>query len=68
MIWSPGVTLESLEKEAIQDAFRFYQGNKTVTAQVLGIAVRTLDAKLAKYAKDEEAKKEKANAQIQRTG
>lgn len=47
--WSPGVTLESLEKQAIQKAFKFFQENKTQTAIALGISIRTLDAKLEKY-------------------
>lgn len=49
MIWQPGVTLEDLEKQAILEALRFYGNNKTRTAQALGIAIRTLDNKLAKY-------------------
>ena len=48
-MWQPGKTLESIEREVIQQAFRFYQGNKTATANSLGIAIRTLDAKLEKY-------------------
>lgn len=47
--WMPGKTLEQIEKEAIQQAFKFYQGNKTQTAASLGIAIRTLDSKLEKY-------------------
>lgn len=48
--WSPGITLDMLEEQAIQLAFKFYQRNKTVTASALGISIRTLDAKLEKYA------------------
>lgn len=47
--WSPGVTIEQIEEGVIKKALRFYQGNKTKTAQSLGIAVRTLDNKLSKY-------------------
>jgi len=49
-MWQPGRTLEEVERETIERAFRFYQGNKTQTAASLGIAIRTLDAKLDKYA------------------
>lgn len=41
--------LEDVEKEAILTAYRFYKENKTQTAASLGIAVRTLDYKIAKY-------------------
>lgn len=47
--WQPGMTLESIEKQVILKAFSFYQGNKTKTAQSLGIAIRTLDNKLLSY-------------------
>jgi hypothetical protein len=56
--WSPGVTLEAVEKEIVLKAFRFYRGNKTATANSLGIAVRTLDNKLEKYEADGKAEKE----------
>lgn len=52
IVWSPGVTLESAEKEIILYAFRYYRGNKTVTAQALGISIRTLDNKFEKYQKE----------------
>ena len=49
IIWQPGVTLEDVEKQVILKAFQYFQGNKTKTAQALDIAIRTLDAKIAKY-------------------
>lgn len=57
--WSPGVTLENIEKQVILMAFRFYRGNKTTTANSLGIAIRTLDNKLEKYEADGKAEKER---------
>lgn len=48
-MFQPGMTLEELEKQAILCAFRFHRGNKTATSNALGIAIRTLDAKLEKY-------------------
>jgi DNA-binding NtrC family response regulator len=54
--WTPGYTIESVEKEIIMQALSFYQGNKTQTAQALGIAIRTLDNKLAQYKKAVETK------------
>ncbi len=59
IIWSPGVTLDSIEKQVILKAFRFYRGNKTATAQALGIAIRTLDNKLTAYEADGKAEKER---------
>lgn len=50
--WHPGVSLASLEKQAILEAFRFYRGNKTMTSQSLGISIRTLDSKLEQYKED----------------
>lgn len=49
MLWQPGQTLDDIEKEVILKAIKFYGGNKTRTASSLGIAVRTLDNKLAIY-------------------
>lgn len=60
IIWSPGVKLESIEKQVILTAFRFYRGNKTATANALGIAVRTLDSKLASYKELDQSDAERA--------
>lgn len=49
MEWQPGLTLDDVEKRAIQKAFSFFHKNKTQTANALGIAVRTLDSKIEKY-------------------
>lgn len=63
--WSPGVTLDELEKAVIEKAMRYYEGNKTRTASSLGIAIRTLDNKLARYKdmnKNKEAEGERENS------
>jgi hypothetical protein len=60
IVWSPGVTLNDIEKAAIIKAFRFFGNNKTATAAALGISIRTLDNKLERYA--EEAKQEEIKA------
>lgn len=54
LIWSPGMSMDDVEKSVIMLALRFHQGNKTQTAQSLGIAYRTLDDKLKKYKEHEE--------------
>lgn len=48
-MWSPGMTLEYVEKVTILAAVKFYNGNKTQTAGALGISVRSLHDKLEKY-------------------
>lgn len=65
ILWSPGVTLEQIEKEVILKTFRHYRGNKTASANSLGISVRTLDSKLAQY-KVEKEKLEDDKAKLQR--
>lgn len=50
--WSPGVSLEEIERQVILKAFNHFNKNKTATAQSLGIAIRTLDNKLEKYEAD----------------
>ena len=54
--WQPGWTIDMIERMVIEKALRFYDGNKTKTAQALDIAIRTLDNKLAKYHEQEKAK------------
>ncbi len=48
-MWQPGKTLDEIERETIEAALKFYQGNKTQTAQSLNITVRTLYNKLERY-------------------
>lgn len=48
-IWFPGITLADLEKKAILKALKFYNNNKTHTANSLGISIRTLQYKLNEY-------------------
>lgn len=55
--WSPGVTIAEIERQVILAAYDFYRRNKTVTATALGIAIRTLDQRLAKYKEDESSLK-----------
>lgn len=47
--WQPGMTLDELERLVIEKALRFYSGNKTQTANALGISLNTLRAKLDSY-------------------
>lgn len=47
--WSPGRTLDQIEKNVILDALKYHQGNRTHTAKALGISIRTLRNKLADY-------------------
>ena len=54
--WQPGMSLEYLEKMAIKTALKFHHFNKAATARSLGIAPRTLDAKLEKYEYEDKEK------------
>lgn len=65
-MWSPGVTLEAIEKQVILKAFQFYRGNKTQTSIALGISIRTLDNKLAQYKEESSQQQEREDAQRER--
>ena len=58
-LWQPGLKLADIEKICIEDAFLHFGKNKTKTAEALGIAVRTLDARLEEYATANVEKKDK---------
>jgi DNA-binding NtrC family response regulator len=49
---SLGVSLEEAEKEIIQNTLTYYKGNKSKTAEILGIGRKTLHRKLAEYGID----------------
>ena len=67
IVWSPGVTLDGIEKQVILMALKHFRGNKTVTSNSLGIAIRTLDNKLEKYeAEEKELLKRRADEQAKR--
>jgi DNA-binding NtrC family response regulator len=64
MLYQIGRSLQSHEMEIIQDALRFYQGNKTRTASALGICVATLRTKLGETDEKEETKEVERPAPI----
>ncbi len=73
MSWLPGYSLEEWEKLAIQSAMKYCRGNKTHAAATLQCSVRTIDAKLEKYAQEdlhaeqrEHDRREKAAVDLQR--
>lgn len=47
--WTPGKTLDDIERNVILEALTYHQGNRTHTAKALGISIRTLRNKLADY-------------------
>lgn len=49
LFWTPGMTMDDVEESVITSALRFYHNNKTATAEALGISLRTLHNKIAKY-------------------
>lgn len=59
ILWSPGMSLDALEKMVIIKAFNFYKKNKTATANSLGIAIRTLESKIERYDMEAAVEKER---------
>jgi two-component system response regulator AtoC len=57
-----GISLEALEKQFIEQTLRSQNQNRTKTAEVLGISIRTLRNKLHEYrmAEDESEKEKEA--------
>jgi two-component system response regulator FlrC len=49
--WSPGRTLDDIERGVIIAALEYHKGNRTHTAKALGISIRTLRNKLADFRK-----------------
>ncbi len=49
MNWQPGISLEEIEREVIITALRFYQWNRTRTADALKLSVRTIQNKISQY-------------------
>lgn len=49
--WTPGRTLDQIEKTVILEALKHHNGNRTHTAKALGISIRTLRNKLADFRK-----------------
>jgi two-component system response regulator FlrC len=47
--WTPGRTLDDIERNVILEALQYHQGNRTHTARALGISIRTLRNKIADY-------------------
>jgi two-component system response regulator FlrC len=47
--WTPGQTLNDIERNVILEALKYHSGNRTHTAKALGISIRTLRNKLADY-------------------
>jgi hypothetical protein len=63
--WAPGLTLDTIERQATLEAFDYYRGNKTATANALGINIRTLERNLERY-EQERQDEEKRNAEYRR--
>lgn len=66
ILWSPGISLDAMEKMIIIEAYRFFRSNKTATASALGISVRTLDNKLEKYEQEQVEEKERYENEVRR--
>ncbi len=49
--WMPGKTLDDIERDVIIEALKYHHGNRTHTANALGISIRTLRNKIADFKK-----------------
>lgn len=67
VVWTIGVSLDDMEKNVILTALRYFRGNKTLTANALGISIRTIDNKLSKYKMMAEEAKERRDDESRKT-
>ncbi len=51
--FEPGTTMKEIEKFVILETLRHQSFNRTRTAKVLGIGIRTLQRKLKRYQQDD---------------
>lgn len=49
MPWTPGITLDDVQRSTIFEALSHYKGNRTHTAKALKLSVRTLRWRLNRY-------------------
>ena len=49
MIWIPGVSLKTIEIQAIRECLEYYKGNRTKAAEALGISLRTIRNKITEF-------------------
>ena len=54
IVWTPGVTLDAMERQIIKAALNVYSNNKTRAADALGISTKTIDNKLERYAREDQ--------------
>lgn len=63
--WYQGMTLDQIEKQVIKKSLALNGGNKTQTAIALGIAIRTLQNKLAEIDAEAVANEEAQVARLE---
>ena len=66
ILWSPGVTLEAIEKQVILKTISHFRGNLSATANSLGVSVRTVRNKVEKYQMDAKVEEERHAEQQRR--
>jgi two-component system, NtrC family, response regulator HydG len=49
VVFRPGMTMQEMEREAIEAALRRVRGNRRKAAEMLGIGERTLYRKIREY-------------------
>lgn len=64
IVWSPGMSIEDMENNAIKEAISYYKDNEKA-ADSLKITLDELNKKIAKYAKEHEKNEEKRMKELQ---
>ena len=60
----PGMCLKDVEQEVILSTLRYMGYNRTRTAKILGIGIRTLQRKLKKYQSEDPSTQTKQGFQV----
>lgn len=76
IIWTPGVTLEDIQRQVIVKALQFYKQDKAQTAISLQMTPKALEKKLEQYEKEqrehemrrEEVRKKEADFRLRARG
>lgn len=57
-MWTPGKTLDEVEKDVILHALKYCEGNRTKVSSMLGITTKTLYNKLERWGMNEKSSDE----------
>lgn len=63
IIYYGTLTLDQIEREVILSTLKRCRGNKTKTAQILNVAIRTIDNKVERYEQEDKIRAEATEMQ-----